>query len=284
MVTAINNFTKWTGMISNSGHDEKGRYRGGTAGDQTGQEWTLRMWYSRPWDCVIRFTDPAVAAMFATLEIYAAENNSIGYDQGQRITYWQALKEVQYDPRKITKGCEEDCSAGVLANAKAALILTNHQNAADKVNVCGYTGNLEQILRGTGMVEVITTSKYLTGYSSLQPGDILLNRAHHVCAYVGGTIKRAGTTAKKTGVQLVGAQHFERGIAQTLVVNTKSDPLMMRKGPGTNMAIITRVPRGAKVQWYGYWSRGKDGEKWYLCAYLGFQGYLCAKYLLRVQA
>lgn len=34
--------------VSNCGHDENGRYAGGKAGDQTGGEYCLRPWYSRP--------------------------------------------------------------------------------------------------------------------------------------------------------------------------------------------------------------------------------------------
>lgn len=41
-------------MISNCGHDENGRYSGGKAGDQTGTEWQVINWYSRPWKCVLR--------------------------------------------------------------------------------------------------------------------------------------------------------------------------------------------------------------------------------------
>ena len=35
--------------ISNCGHDENGRYTGGKAGDQTGTEYQIMNWYSRPW-------------------------------------------------------------------------------------------------------------------------------------------------------------------------------------------------------------------------------------------
>ena len=49
-------YSKGTHYISNSGHDENGRYNGGAAGDQTGDEWYLRSWYNRPWNCVIRYT------------------------------------------------------------------------------------------------------------------------------------------------------------------------------------------------------------------------------------
>lgn len=41
-------------LISNSGHDENGKYSGGKAGDQTGTEWALIPWYNRPWKCVLR--------------------------------------------------------------------------------------------------------------------------------------------------------------------------------------------------------------------------------------
>ena len=47
-------------------------------------------------------------------------NDKIGYDQNQRDTYWQQLKAVDYEPSKIKAACEEDCSAGVCANVRAA--------------------------------------------------------------------------------------------------------------------------------------------------------------------
>ena len=87
-VTAISDFREYYGKISNSGHDERNRYHSGKAGDQTGTEWCIRSWYKRPWNVVIRFTDSKIANMLATLSIYAARNNKIGYDQYQRTTYW----------------------------------------------------------------------------------------------------------------------------------------------------------------------------------------------------
>lgn len=46
-------------MISNCGHDENNRYRGGKAGDQTGTEWRVINWYNRPWKCVLRHPNAA---------------------------------------------------------------------------------------------------------------------------------------------------------------------------------------------------------------------------------
>ncbi|MDO4650198.1 MAG: phage tail tip lysozyme, partial [Eubacteriales bacterium] len=105
-----------THYISNSGSDENGSYKGGTAGDQTGREWELRSWYNRPWNCVLRFeSDTRVGSKLAELGCAAALNNKIGYDQYQRDTYWKQLQAVGYDPSKITVACESDCSAGVIA-------------------------------------------------------------------------------------------------------------------------------------------------------------------------
>ena len=60
-------------MISNSGHDERGKYSGGQAGDQTGTEWQLINWYNRPWDTVFHYPDVRVRQLIAELAIEAAE-------------------------------------------------------------------------------------------------------------------------------------------------------------------------------------------------------------------
>lgn len=243
-MNALTNFSAYNGKISNSGHDERGLYRSGKAGDQTGSEWRIRSWYkySRGWNCVIRFNDPKIARMFATLEIRAAENNNVGYDMTDRLTYWEALQDVGYDPSEIKVACEEDCSAGILANAKAALILTGHKTAADKIPVKGgYTGNMVPVFKSTGLVTILTGSAYLTGYASLRPGDILLNTSHHTCAYVGGTFGEAkaaaatsgtgkSSTSTKTTAKKGSAPSYKVGRTYTTVASD----LQVRTGAGTN--------------------------------------------------
>lgn len=210
-VTAITDFTKYKGKISNSGHDERGRYSGGKAGDQS-DEWCIRNWYSRPWNTVIRFTDRKIANMLATVSIYAAQNNKIGYDQGQRTTYWTQLQKVGYDPRKIATACEADCSAGVLANVRAALELTGHGTYAKKINIHGYTGNEKSIIKNCGAkVQIFTTKALLTGTAYLMPGDILLNTNAHTAVNlgIGSKVDKAAvyagiTTAKASGQPYTG--------------------------------------------------------------------------------
>ena len=80
-------------MISNCGHDENNRYRGGKAGDQTGTEWRVINWYNRPWKCVLRHPDAKVRKMIASMAKAAAVNNKIGYDQSERYTFWEHLND-----------------------------------------------------------------------------------------------------------------------------------------------------------------------------------------------
>lgn len=176
--------------ISNSGSDEHGNYKGGTAGDNTGKEWYIRDWYNRPWNCVLRHPDPEVRACLADLATKAANNNRIGYDQYQRDTYWKELQKVNYDPSKITVACEADCSAGVIANVKAAGYILNRPEL--KNITCTYTGNMRAGLKAAGFA-CLTDSKYLTSSAFLVAGDVLLNDKHHTATAVTNGIQSDGS-------------------------------------------------------------------------------------------
>lgn len=182
-------------MISNCGHDENGRYNGGQAGDQTGQEWGIIPWYNRPWNYVLRHPDRRVGNMLADLARAAAKNNLIGYDQGQRGTYWQHLKASNYDPAQITVKCEADCSSGVAANVKAAGYRLGIK-ALQNVSADCYTGNLRAALKAAGF-EVLTASKYLTSDAYSLPGDILLYERHHTATNLDTGSKAASTDSNK---------------------------------------------------------------------------------------
>ena len=168
-----------THYISNSGSDERGKYNSGSAGDQTGKEWQLRSWYSRPWTHVFRYEkDPRVGQTLCDLGCAAALNNNIGYDQYQRTTYWTQLQKVGYDPAKITVKCEEDCSAGTAANVKAAGYLLGIKALQDVSSSMTSRNTIAQ-LKKAGFT-VLTESKYRTSGKYLLPGDILLYENHHV--------------------------------------------------------------------------------------------------------
>lgn len=193
--------------ISNSGSDENGGYSGGKAGDQTGREWQLRSWYNRPWNCVLRHPSEEVRMKLAELACAAALNDLIGYDQYQRDTYWQHLKASNYDPAQITIACEADCSAGVIANARAAGYLLGID--ALKNLSATYTGNMRSGFKAAGF-QVLTDSKYLTSGDYLLPGDVLLNDTHHTATNVtkGKRAKTANTPVENTSTSTNGGKYM----------------------------------------------------------------------------
>jgi len=184
-------------MISNSGHDERGRYSGGKPGDQTGQEWAIRTWYNRPWTHCIVFEDAKVRECICQLSIEAANNDNVGYDQGNRTSYNKALEDAGFRPKNIKVKCEADCSSGVAANVRATGYLLNIP-ALKNVSPDAYTGNLVAVMKKAG-AKIYTDKKYLTSEKHLKDGYILLYEGHHACVYVGNgkhthTIGKVGTT------------------------------------------------------------------------------------------
>ncbi len=320
--------------ISNCGHDERNKYSGGKAGDQTGTEWAIIPWYNRPWNCVLRHPDPNVRAKIAELATAAARNDKIGYDQEQRDTFWIQLQKANYNPANIKLDCEADCSSGIIAITKAVGYLLNVELL--KKLVATYTGNMRSAYDAAGF-EVLTDNKYLTSDAYLLAGDILLNDSAHTATNltngskvsVPATDTRAYTVAKgdtlsgigaelgvnwkdiaeingikdpytiivgqvlkipttsttstvtssaKTTAEAVFAQYFDRTLAGTYKVNTQTDPLTMRTDAGTDKSQITSIPKGAKVQCFGYYNKS-GSTKWLLVAYNGRVGYCCSSYL-----
>lgn len=172
-------------MLSNSGHDERGMYSGGQAGDQTGGEWQIVNWYQYPWggwDMILHHPSGEVRAWIAQLAIEAANNDYIGYDQNERYTFWNQLSTVGFRPANISVPCEADCSAGVAAIVKAVGYILNNP-ALQGVSIYAWTGNLRQVLTNAGF-EVRTGAQFLNGDSYLCAGDILLNEENHTCICV----------------------------------------------------------------------------------------------------
>lgn len=166
--------------MSNCGHDENSKYSGGKAGDQTGNEWYLREWYSYPWDYVLRWKDPELGALFADLAIEAAQNEKIGYDQGQRETFRTALASAGWRPANIKTACEADCSSGTVALIKAV----GNLKGISALKNCSatYTGDMMPWFRSANGKKYfkILAGNHLTDPSLAKKGDINLNEAHHV--------------------------------------------------------------------------------------------------------
>ena len=264
-------------MISNSGSDEYGGYTGGEAGDQTQIQWRLMIWYSRPWNCVLRHPNRTVGNKISELAIKAAKNDKIGYDQGERYTYWSKLQAANYDPSKITAVCESDCSAGVIANTKAAGYILG----IDKLkNIWAtYTGNMRQAYKEAGF-EVLTDSKYLNSPDYLLPGDILLNDVHHVatCVSTGSKVKKTTTTNTSTTTTTSASTSLNEGTAKW--VGTTNRKAYVRKWAGSeyDQVSFSPVAKNAKVE---VLDTVKDTKKrdWYFIRINGKTGFIFGEYV-----
>lgn len=264
--------------ISNCGHDERGRYAGGKAGDQNGTEYRIMNWYSRPWLCVLRFNDAKIAAMIADMAKKAAQNNLIGYDQGtagnsnDRYSFWRHLKASNYDPAQITVACESDCSASTAAIVKGAGYRLN--NARLKaVSIYLTTRNMRAAMKIAG-AKVLTDRKYLTSGDYLKAGDILLNDNHHVAIAVTTGVK-ASTLSMPTILSKT----------PKWVGKVTANTLNVRTWAGTEYAQLKSYPTLAKGNLVDVCDtiKAKDGASWYYIRIAGkYFGFVSAKYICKV--
>ena len=165
-------------MIANCGSNEFGGGYGGQAGDQTGNEYRVMTWYSRPWNCVLRYPDLQKAIVIAQVSRDAANNNNIGYDMGQRMTFYNQLAAVGWNPASITTPCESDCSA----STSACIIAAGHKTGDSRlmsISPSLTTYVMRSSLTAAGFM-LLTDSRYLSSDAYLLPGDILLNDGAHV--------------------------------------------------------------------------------------------------------
>lgn len=202
-------------MISNCGHDSRGKYSGDAAGDQSGTEWYIRTWYPGGWIAVFRHPDAKVRSMLASMAEAAARNDNVGYDQSERLTFWNQLQKVGYDPSKISVKCEADCSSGVGAIVKGAgyrLGMTALQN----VNPSIYTGNESAALVAAGFSKM-TDSKYRTSDKYLLAGDILLSSGHTTIVTTNGS-SSSGEGAAATGANIASSKYPCKGWSGSEVI------------------------------------------------------------------
>lgn len=216
-------------MISNCGHNELGGYTGGVAGDQTGTEWQIIPWYryrNGGWNCVLRYPDPAVRAKIAELARAGASNDNIGYcmDLTHRTEFWAALKVAGYDPAKITKPVEADCSSSTDGIVKAVGYLLGNAQLKN-INAFIGTGLIKKHYTDAGFV-ALTDRKYLTSADCLLAGDILLNELHHVCINVDDG-RLASQEATMPAIQIKQVPQYAGKV-------TASDYLQVRDAPKGN--------------------------------------------------
>ena len=216
-------------LVSNCGGDENGNLWGGVAGDQTGREYKVCEWSYWGQTAVYRHPDAKVRATIAKLAWAAANNNRIGYDQSQRLTFRNQLRKVNYDPSKITVSCEADCSASTAAIIEGVGALLGNDKLYDFDSTIS-THTMDGALRAAGFTK-LTASKYLNSGDYLLAGDIQLQPAYHVNVVITNGSK-SGTSAEPT------TSNEEFPMSKTLRFNTE---VYVRTSPtAKNMSNVAK--------------------------------------------
>jgi hypothetical protein len=229
-------------VVYSCGHDENGRYSGGKAGDQSKTEWYGRAWYDNGWTAVYEPPTEAIGKKVAAQAKAGAENDNIGYDQGQRNTVLTQAEKVNWDLAKINVPCEGDCSS------TTTVVVICGGGATKKVMMngstnCPTTSTIGERLKAAGWKEH-KEAKYLNSSDYLGEGWIINNASHHVIVngtkgakYKGGSssansgtnggscpYKEPSTTLKKgsTGTGVSWLQwHLNTLIGKNVISGTK---------------------------------------------------------------
>lgn len=154
-------------IIGSARIDERGKASGGKAGDQTGKEVSTQDWYlhSKGWR-VFRAFEACNAEKIAQCMETACKSPYVGYDQGQRSTLYNAVKNQGFDIEQLKTNVETDCSALVrVCCAYAGIRLDDFR-----------TSNQANILLKSGSFKELTDTKYTTKSNYLRRGDILVTK------------------------------------------------------------------------------------------------------------
>lgn len=236
-------------IIGSARIDENGRAHGGKAGDQTGKEVSTQNYYYHTggWR-VFRPKSASDAKQIARAMKASCSNSHIGYDQYERNTLYNEASKYNFDPARVTKNVETDCSALIRVCCAYAGIMLGDFNTESEANVLLKSGKFTEI-----------TFTQATG-KGLCTGDILVTKKKgHTAAVTSGAARTSTSTgAKKT----------------TLTVTTNSSPLNLRLKPDTDSKVLTKIPKGTKIT-----SFKKYNGSWYKVTYKGHTGYASAKFL-----
>lgn len=100
---------------------------------------------------------------------------------------------------------------------------------------------------------------------------IALGIAEGICEVFGGSVKE---DEEVTNVRP--ANSFDANLAGTYVVTT--DDLKLRAGANTKYDVLASMPKGEKVQCYGYYTKETDGTVWLYVVYKGQTGFASKRY------
>lgn len=274
----------------------------GKAGDQTGKEVCIRDWYDKQWDFMAIHPDAKVREKHAKAVEAACINDNIGYNwfgENDRNSLNKLAKAVSYDLSKVGK-CNCDCSS--LQNVAA---VASGSGATYGSN--GWTtSTMKAALQKLGY-KIITTATYLKSSAYCVRGAIYVKSSSHtVCGLTNGskaqdTLKKAGITTAEKDTSSTTKKETDTKKTTTSSSSVKIDPadkfnkslagkykttaaLNLRAGAGTSKKVLIIIPKGSKVQNYGYYTL-VGSTKWLYVQYTTggktYTGFCSSKYLMK---
>jgi uncharacterized protein YgiM (DUF1202 family) len=229
-------------LIGHASIGEDGTAKVNKAGDQTKGEVCVRKWYqhSKDWGYILRPKDKKVAEAMAKCMEEACANDCIGYDQTDRLTLWEAVKNNGFkcDKKSLTKKVECDCSALVRVCMAYAGIKVENFRTATQVEIIMASKkfkkikfkNVNQLKRGD-----IVVTKEVPGHTAIVLTDAIKEVTNN--AYVG---KEIGTAISKTTMNI-------------------------RSGASTAYKVYDTIPKGTKVKVLEIKSNGWYKIVWTTC-------------------
>ena len=237
--------------IGQATNDERGKIRGGKAGDQTGGEVGYDKWtYSSKkgaynnWRYVIRAKDPAIAKKLADSMKKACLNNHIGYDQQSpdRFSCYDEAKAVGWKLDKITKDCETTCASIVSVCLNAAGI---------KVDRYWDSSLVYKDLKATGKFNIFTSAEFTASPDLLEAGDILVSPGAHTVMVVESP-NSPGSVVAATPANKSSSTVFKAGKEYQL-----KEFLYVRTGAGNAYPVKAIKSLSANAKLYAISKNGK---------------------------
>ena len=254
-------------LIGSARLDENGKIANGQVGDQTGKEVSTQNWYlhKKGW-VVIRAKDKTKANKIATAMEAACKNNNIGYDQTNRNSLYNAIKNKDFDPSKCTTKVETDCSALVRVCCNYAGIKVGDFNTSSEVNV----------LSKTNAFTVLKDKKYTTSADYLERGDILVTatKGHTVVVLSDGAkIRKQISVQKKVEIK--------PALSEQYIGYVTASTLNIREKASIDSGILGVLTKGSKVKIVDEkngWGQLSD-RGWVSLSYIAFDVIVTASFL-----
>lgn len=261
-------------IIGHASIDENGNIQRGRAGDQNKKEVYTRNWYAHKqgW-YVLRPKDSKVAEKIAKCMEDACANDNIGYDQTERNTLYNEIKDNGFkcDSKSLKTKVETDCSALVRVCLAYAGIKVSDFNTSVEKKVILATGQFVEVKENK-------TSDYL------KRGDILVTqtKGHTLVVLSDGAKVSPTPSSTKEGednLKIDSAKHRDKTLTGTYITK---DALNLRTGAGKTKSKIVTLPKDTEVMTYGFYNISNN-VKWLLVEVtidkVKYTGFVSSSYL-----